>query len=134
MAYTTFFDLPTEVRNIIWVYHHKCVFKERCWELEQKMQQSKTRWHIGIHSSYSPSYFPAYDINVHIDGLNGKMYCFGSRDRYRGGELIREYRQYDKGYLEVSMDDSHGKWDIRQYAITDNIPYPGRPKDSEYYK
>ena len=126
-ASVTFTELPTDLR--------KRVFKERCLMLNQKLQKSKKRWCVGIHSSYSPGNFPFYDIDVHVDGPNGKVFCFVTRNRYRCGQHVNicEYRQYDKGYLEIYMDNSHGKWETYK-PCTIKCEYPGRPRDTEYYK
>ena len=136
---TTFFDLPLDLRDIIWSIHRKLVFNSRCRVLDQALKQTKNRCHVGVHSSYSPVHLPSHSVWVHIDGPNGKVYCFGTRDKYKFGERvqIREYQQYDKGYLEVYIDDSHGKWNpVRPTGVQCAVKceYPGRPQDTEYCK
>ena len=133
----TFFALPLDLRNVIWGVHRKLVFEERCRLLEELLKQARDHCHVGVHSSYSPVCMPRHIVWVHIDGPNGKIYCLGTRDHYRYGEgwaQIRDYELYDRGYLEMRMDDSGGTWAPLHLPHDMKIEYSGRPKNTEYYK
>lgn len=133
----TFFALPLDLRNIIWGVHRKLVFEERCRLLDELLKQARDHCHVGVHSSYSPVCMPRHIVWVHIDGPNGKIYCLGTRGHYRYGKgwaQIRDYKQYDRGYLEMHMDDSGGTWAPLHWPHDMKIEYSGRPKNTEYYK
>jgi len=121
---TTFFDLPPEVRFVIWSIHKQTVFKDRCTLLNEQLQRSHSLWHVGVHSSYSPVAPPRFDVTLHIDGPSGKVYCFSKTTTsglYRATRTTppyhetfayrRIYQQYDNGILVMDMDDKTGVWE-----------------------
>lgn len=136
----TFFALPLDLRTVIWGGHRKLVFDERCRLLDESLKQARNHCHVGVHSSYSPVCTPRHIVWVHIDGPNGKIYCLGTRDQAHGEgwTQIREYKQYDRGYLEMHIDDSRGTWAPLYWEkkeLSDmKIEYSGRPTNTEYVK
>ena len=135
---TTFFSLPPDLRAVVWGIYRKLVFEERCRSLEELLDRAKARCHVGVHASYSQCCMPLYDVRVHIDGPNGKIYCLSRRDKYCQSErrwaTIREYMQYSEGYLEMHLDDSGGAWAPLYCPFGNNIKYRGRPENTENFR
>lgn len=75
-ANTTLFDLPADVRKLIWKQCRRLVFRGRCADFEIMFQDSQRRKHVGHHSGFWKT-IPVYELTLDIEMEGeGNIYSF----------------------------------------------------------
>lgn len=130
---TSFFDLPVELRAMIWQTARKLGFKQRIEQMETKYALSQQRIAMGW-QHYLRNEQHLYHGSVHITGPHGLIIALHRCDAYWTFRKTYTYTVYvyKNNQLQYYTSECHsGGW-------THHIPskeerYPGKPYNIDWY-